>query len=409
MRGMLMSAFFGLALAGCLGSAPTAVDGGGAGGKGGTTSGSSGTATVRDRGTTGALGRPERRHPGPDRRGRATRRAQRAPSARPGRATRLEPPVPWVPRARPERLARAGRPERLERGTRRDGGNGRNDGRRRHDWDCWDDGHGGRPAPPAPAEPLPHSTCPCGSRMRAGRIQSTSTCLHQGKTTDDALRSAHEDRHTLGGTPGTMYQVKIHVRGIVEPTTSRAARLATPANFVTGGYRACRQGNAGPGAINQWRLTTTVPNQIYYLNAYTSVGHNIYPIDYTETIMIGGGSVVKLDVHDVNAHLITNTSGLPAARWQCRWALRAWRKQRRAVRSDRRGPVAAGPVTMRRKEGRRGDLLYAAASSPVAFRSAYDANRAGALTGYGRFLVEIGCRLQSRRRRSGGTILTSSM
>ena len=61
--------------------------------------------------------------------------------------------------------------------------------------------------------------------------------------------------------------------------------MGTPRQFVTGGSAKPDNGNAGDGAYNQWRLTTTVPNQSYYLNAYANTGHNIYQLDYTETIM----------------------------------------------------------------------------------------------------------------------------
>jgi len=142
-----------------------------------------------------------------------------------------------------------------------------------------------------------------------GAIQSSSTCLHQGKTTDDALPFSANKAAMFGGTPGTTYMVKIRIRGIVEPTTITGGTVGTPRQFVTGGTAKPDNGNSGDGAYNQWRLTTTVPNNSYYLNAYPNTGHNIYALDYTETIMIGGGSMVKLDVHDANAHLITNTSG----------------------------------------------------------------------------------------------------
>jgi len=142
-----------------------------------------------------------------------------------------------------------------------------------------------------------------------GSVLDSSTCLHKSKTRDDALPYSDMATVTMGGTQGTMYQVKIHVRGIVEPTTITGGTVGTPRQFVTGGSAKPDNGNSGDGAYNQWRLTTTVPNQAYYLNAYPNTGHNIYAIDYMETIMIGGGSSVKLDVHDANAHLITNTSG----------------------------------------------------------------------------------------------------
>jgi len=141
-----------------------------------------------------------------------------------------------------------------------------------------------------------------------GAIQSSSTCLHADKTSDDGLPDDHALTVNIGGTTGMMYAVKIRVRGIVEPTTITGGTVGTPRQFVTGGSAKPDMGNSGDGAYNQWRLTTTVPSQSYYLNAYPNTGHTIYGIDYMQTIMIGGGSAVKLAVHDANAHLITNTS-----------------------------------------------------------------------------------------------------
>ncbi len=144
---------------------------------------------------------------------------------------------------------------------------------------------------------------PCGA------IQSSSICLHQGKTSDDGLPFSKNTSVTMGGIAGTLYQVKIRIRGIVEPTTITGGTVGTPSQFVTAGTAGPDMGNSGNGAYNQWRLTTTVPSQSYYLNAYPSVTHSIYALDYMETITIGGGSTVKLDEHDANAHFVTNTSG----------------------------------------------------------------------------------------------------
>ena len=115
---------------------------------------------------------------------------------------------------------------------------------------------------------------------------------------------------TVGGTTGTMYQVKIHVRGVTEPTHVMGGTAGTPAQFVTGG--SAYANSANEGQYQQWRLTTTVPNQHYYLNVFTEgLSHVVKLLDYSATIMIGGGSIVTLDVNDGNAHEISNTVNNP--------------------------------------------------------------------------------------------------
>ncbi|MEO5769524.1 MAG: hypothetical protein ABIS92_14320 [Polyangia bacterium] len=145
---------------------------------------------------------------------------------------------------------------------------------------------------------------PCGSLL-GGNV-----CLHQGKTSDDGTPFMKMASVTMGGTQGTMYQVKIHVRGVVEPTHITGGTPGTPPQFVTGG--SAYANNTNEGSYQQWRLTTTVPNQHYYLNIFTAgLSHIVQLIDYPQTIMIGGGSVVTLDVHDGNAHAISNTVNNP--------------------------------------------------------------------------------------------------
>jgi hypothetical protein len=131
-----------------------------------------------------------------------------------------------------------------------------------------------------------------------------------GKTSDNGTPFSTMTSLTVGGTPGTMYQVKIHIRGVVEPTHVNGGVAGTPANFITGG--SAFPDNTNEGQYQQWRLTTTVPNQHYYLNAFTEgLSHIVKLLDYTETIQIGGGSTITLDVHDGNAHEISNTVNNP--------------------------------------------------------------------------------------------------
>ena len=137
---------------------------------------------------------------------------------------------------------------------------------------------------------------PCGSLL------SGNACLHKGKTTDDGTPFSAMKAVTMGGTAGTTYQVKLHFRGVVEPTHIMSGTPGTPANFLTGGTRFAD--GSQESTYQQWRLTTTNPNQHYYLNAYNSVGlsHIVNLIDYQETIPIAAGATVTLDVYDGDAH-----------------------------------------------------------------------------------------------------------
>jgi len=143
-----------------------------------------------------------------------------------------------------------------------------------------------------------------------GTLASGNTCIHAGLAKDDGTPFPKSTPVTMGGAAGTMYMVKIHVRGVVEPTHVQGGTPGTPTQFVTGGNRYADGSNEAN--YQQWRITTTVPNQHYYLNIYTEgLSHVVHVIDYTETIPIGGGATVTLDVYDGNSHSISNTVNNP--------------------------------------------------------------------------------------------------
>lgn len=143
-----------------------------------------------------------------------------------------------------------------------------------------------------------------------GSLLGGNVCLHAGKPSDDGTPFMKNASATMGGTQGQTYMVKVHVRGVVEPTHVQGGTPGMPVQFVTGGQRYADGSNES--TYQQWRLTTSVPNQHYFLNVYTEgLSHVVHIIDYTETIPIGGGSTVTLDVYDGNAHSISNTVNNP--------------------------------------------------------------------------------------------------
>jgi hypothetical protein len=143
-----------------------------------------------------------------------------------------------------------------------------------------------------------------------GSLLGGNVCLHAGKPSDNGTSFTKSVASTMGGTVGMTYQVKIHVRGVSEATHVQGGTPGTPPQFVTGGARYADGTNES--TYQQWRITTSVPNASYFLNVYTQgLSHVVYAIDYMETIPIGGGATVTLDVYDANAHAISNTVNNP--------------------------------------------------------------------------------------------------
>jgi len=143
-----------------------------------------------------------------------------------------------------------------------------------------------------------------------GTILSGNVCLHADKPSDNGTPFMGSKSATMGGTVGTTYQVKLRIRGIVEPTNISGGTVGTPSTFVTGGNRGADGSNAA--TYQQWRITTSVPNQHYYLNAISGgLSHVVMVLDEMQTIPIGGGATVTIDVYDGNAHEIANNANPP--------------------------------------------------------------------------------------------------
>lgn len=123
------------------------------------------------------------------------------------------------------------------------------------------------------------------------------TCAHERK---------HEKAFTFGGTPGAVYDVTLHVRGIFEPTIIKDGQTPDPAHpyFKVGGT---------VDAIDwsHWHIEVSEPKQTYWLNHYPKFSHTIYKEDFQATIPVAAGAKVVVRVIDGNDRQIDNgkTSG----------------------------------------------------------------------------------------------------
>ena len=118
------------------------------------------------------------------------------------------------------------------------------------------------------------------------------TCLH---------KQLLEKRFTFGGTPDAVYDVRLRIRGIFEPTTITGGETPYPEHpyYQVGGTVRARDWSA-------WHIEVSNPKQTYWLNHYPKVSHTIYAEDFEATIPVAGGAAVVVRMVDGNDRQIDN-------------------------------------------------------------------------------------------------------
>jgi hypothetical protein len=113
----------------------------------------------------------------------------------------------------------------------------------------------------------------------------------------------------FGGTPGTTYNVTIHVQGVVEAKPYQNG-MDTSLDGTNGWYVGGAPNHNG-NAYNVYAIRVAAPKRDYFLNSIAingnnRLGHASYIIDYTATLQIEGGSDVTLVASDSNCSAIKN-------------------------------------------------------------------------------------------------------
>jgi hypothetical protein len=116
-----------------------------------------------------------------------------------------------------------------------------------------------------------------------------------------------ETKVTFGGDPGTNYAVTLRIRGIWEPTEIVGGQKPlADAPFMVGGQ--VKPGSGDSAAINyqQFYLQVASPLETYWFNNHGYLAHDIHKEDYEVTVVVEGGTEVKIIAHDGNDRQIAN-------------------------------------------------------------------------------------------------------
>jgi hypothetical protein len=139
-------------------------------------------------------------------------------------------------------------------------------------------------------------------KLSCGELQDSRSCKlspEQEKSRLDVV---------LAGDPGKVYDLRLRVRGLVEPRRYTGGALADPANpwlYVGGAPDPLKKG--GGHAYNIYQLSVSDPKQDFYLNRDTAdylgggyqPSHTIYKIDYPVTLKVRGGATISVITDDL--------------------------------------------------------------------------------------------------------------
>lgn len=105
-------------------------------------------------------------------------------------------------------------------------------------------------------------------------------------------------KKTFGGEKGKRYKVTLRFRGVVEPMMYKNGKQVGE-HFYIGGEK-------NNGTYNIYRIGVSSPESHYFLNRQDKVGHQIFSIDYTQTIEIDGGAEITFLGDGQNGKMIAN-------------------------------------------------------------------------------------------------------
>jgi hypothetical protein len=144
----------------------------------------------------------------------------------------------------------------------------------------------------------------------ASQLQGFRVELPCDKMTTEAgvcTTTAAVDKQThplaLGGDPGTVYDIELRVRGVVEWMTYSGCAASTQEHFCSGGTKL-------DATFNIYSLSVPDPKQTYYFNRGTAIEHAVYTIDYTVTIPMKGGAALTFSVDGQNQKEMANVTNL---------------------------------------------------------------------------------------------------
>jgi hypothetical protein len=141
--------------------------------------------------------------------------------------------------------------------------------------------------------------------------QAGQGCPSNADLFQDGVRTTNEEV-TIGGDPGTNYEITLRFQGIVENRTY--INGMDQSTMQSDGFYSGGAPQPGTGDYNIYALRAASPQKDYFLNAIGNTSfnrHQAFVVDYTATIVMTGGSSLTAIAQDTNCSAIRNCTDAP--------------------------------------------------------------------------------------------------
>jgi len=126
-----------------------------------------------------------------------------------------------------------------------------------------------------------------------------TSCPAEGKVVKQTIK--------LSGAANQLYDVTLHIRGVVEPRTYVGGKNAGN-HFYIGGT------GQQPSNYNTYSVSVSSPAQTFYLNADTQVeSYRVFTLDHEASIVVEGGASITLQVVDPDCAMVKNCQSFASA------------------------------------------------------------------------------------------------
>lgn len=151
---------------------------------------------------------------------------------------------------------------------------------------------------------------PCGATIGTRDCANNAPMISPPVPASDPLAGCvnRNDTATFGGQSGTLYQVTVRVRGLVEAKSYVGgidkSDLSTDGWYIGGGPDPSTAGE-DTSVFNAYALRVGNPSQLFFLNSIGIPGDNrirasTFPVDYLASFLIYGGSSLRFMAADRN-------------------------------------------------------------------------------------------------------------